>query len=72
MSKLHYRRIKKYLRFWIVVDLALILFFMALPAGLLIWAVISANPDSTATITVSILIINLYRYCVLHCGRAVI
>lgn len=65
MSKQHYRRIKKYLWFCIAVDLALILFFMALPAGALIYAAISIAQDGTAaaTIMVIIVIFTVYVFC---------
>ncbi len=65
MSKQYYRRIKKYLWFCIAVDLALILFFMALPAGALIYAAISVALDGTAAATIMVIIVvfTVYAFC---------
>lgn len=66
-TKEQYRSIKKYLWVCIRVDLFLILFFMALPAGALIYATIAVAVDdaSAPAVTIMVIIVSfaVYVFC---------
>lgn len=67
MSKRYYRKLKKEFRFYIAVELFIIIFFMALPAGALIYAAIAVTVDdaSATAVTIMVIIVSfaVYIFC---------